>query len=459
MESFKPVCIGLDRRIYFENHQQCYFLGGKNGQPRNLYTLLDSHLSAHIGSVILYHGVMQRYPCTPEEQCVCLLMLTTDGHLKVLNADTGQVLRTVYLSSTIKYRYLSWANYLHTVQVKSIVNPRPLQWRDGQYVREDSILMTIAVFKIQPLELVANVPIDRKVFGQDIRDAIVHEDLLQIVHSSKFHRFYSLTWIVQNCTVVHPEIGTRVTMEGGVVGIIGQEGFGIPITVNIEECPPVMFAVKSTVEVGVTFGGSPTLYIHSQPGMNIFSVVSLRTGNQIGQVCADRSDESSFHKDIAEFHFDDYQKILYITGTTLRCYSISHDYDSPQSLVTLYNTDFKQLHTQEEQTLVTQYGRVVKRRKPPPDTYDDFSSAIQDVDYENEIDLLHVVVTLPEGQDGTQAKLCFIDEPTGKVVKEVLLPTWEPDEDNSIYYELDCIVHIVHNSNKSVCHYYRLVRQ
>ena len=35
---------------------------------------------------------------------MCLLMLTMDGYLKVLNADTGQVLRTVYLSPTIRFR-------------------------------------------------------------------------------------------------------------------------------------------------------------------------------------------------------------------------------------------------------------------------------------------------------------------------------------------------------------------
>ena len=39
---------------------------------------------------------------------------------------------------------------------------------------------------------------------------------------------------------------------------------------------------------------------------------------QVGQVRAGASGESSFHSDVVEFHFDDYQKILYITGTTLR---------------------------------------------------------------------------------------------------------------------------------------------
>ena len=62
----------------------------------------------------------------------------------------------------------------------------------------------------------------------------MQEDILLIVHSSKFYRFYSLHWILQNCTVVHPKIGAHVTLDGGVTGIIGQDGFGIPITVKIE---------------------------------------------------------------------------------------------------------------------------------------------------------------------------------------------------------------------------------
>ena len=34
--------------------------------------------------------------------------------------------------------------------------------------------------------------------------------------------------------MVHPEIGSRVSLNEGTSGIIGQDGFGIPITVNIE---------------------------------------------------------------------------------------------------------------------------------------------------------------------------------------------------------------------------------
>ncbi len=64
-------------------------------------------------------------------------------------------------------------------------------------------------------------------------------------------------------------------------------------------------------------------------------------------------------------------------------------------------------------------------------------SAVQDVDYENELDLLYAVVTLPsrgEGSDdGTEAWLCFIDNTTGHVIKKVLLPTWKTVSEYILY--------------------------
>ncbi len=53
-------------------------------------------------------------------------------------------------------------------------------------------------------------------------------------------------------------------------------------------------------------------------------------------------------------------------------------------------------------------------------------SAVQDVDYENEVDLLYAVVTLPSRDDGgTEAWLCFIDNTDGRVIKKVFLSTWK----------------------------------
>ena len=44
---------------------------------------------------------------TPEEKENVLVALTNDGYLKVMSADTGHVLRSVFLSTITKYRYVS----------------------------------------------------------------------------------------------------------------------------------------------------------------------------------------------------------------------------------------------------------------------------------------------------------------------------------------------------------------
>ena len=68
------------------------------------------------------------------------------------------------VTSGVKYlfvRYLLWADYLQTVQVKSIQTGRPPRARLGAV--PPSRCMVVAVFKIHPLELMACVSVDRKV--------------------------------------------------------------------------------------------------------------------------------------------------------------------------------------------------------------------------------------------------------------------------------------------------------
>jgi len=63
-------------------------------------------------------------------------------------------------------RYLLWADYLTTVQVKStqINRPLPAPRQGGVPLPPQSPrLMVIALFRIHPLELVTCVPIDKNV--------------------------------------------------------------------------------------------------------------------------------------------------------------------------------------------------------------------------------------------------------------------------------------------------------
>ena len=49
------------------------------------------------------------------------------------------------------------------------------------------------------------------------------------------------------------------------------------------------------------------------------------------------------------------------------------------------------------------------------------------MDFENELDLLYAVVTLPDPstEENFQCNLYFIDESNGSILKKVPLPTWE----------------------------------
>ena len=61
---------------------------------------------------------------------------------------------------------------------------------------------------------------------------------------------------------------------------------------------------------------------------------------------------------------------------------------------------------------------------------------MQDIDYENELELLYAVVTRPGADEIVEAQLHFIDDETGLTKKLVSLPQW--DEVNK-YYSLSIL--------------------
>ena len=58
-----------------------------------------------IVSLSLFIGMKRRKEPTDEEKENILLVLTNDGYLKVMSADTGIVLRSIFLSTIVKFRY------------------------------------------------------------------------------------------------------------------------------------------------------------------------------------------------------------------------------------------------------------------------------------------------------------------------------------------------------------------
>ena len=49
---------------------------------------------------------------------------------------------------------------------------------------------------------------------------------------------------------------------------------------------------------------------------------------------------------------------------------------------------------------------------------------VQDIDYENELELLYAVVTRPGADETVEAQLHFIDDDTGLTKKVISLPEW-----------------------------------
>ena len=72
-----------------------------------------------------------------------------------------------------------------------------------------------------------------QVFGAKIRDAELSEDVLVVSLSTNTFHFYSFQWMLKHCTVLKAGLGECVELDGGRCGIVGEPGFGVPLTMNI----------------------------------------------------------------------------------------------------------------------------------------------------------------------------------------------------------------------------------
>ena len=72
-----------------------------------------------------------------------------------------------------------------------------------------------------------------QIFGEDIKDASLNEDLLIVAHHNKVFRLYSFEWIIKNCTIVEAKLEEMVRLPNGCAGVVGNLDFGVPITVKL----------------------------------------------------------------------------------------------------------------------------------------------------------------------------------------------------------------------------------
>ena len=64
---------------------------------------------------------------------------------------------------------------------------------------------------------------------------------------------------------------------------------------------------------------------------------------------------------------------------------------------------------------------------------------VQDIDYENELELLYAVVTRPGADETVEAQLHFIDDDSGLTKKVISLPEWNDVNKNNISLSMRCM--------------------
>ncbi len=72
-----------------------------------------------------------------------------------------------------------------------------------------------------------------QIFGEDIRDAYLNQDVLVVAHSRGYYRMYSLPWLLAHHSVVKATLGEWVELGHQRAGVMGETGFGVPLTLNI----------------------------------------------------------------------------------------------------------------------------------------------------------------------------------------------------------------------------------
>uniref|UniRef100_A0A4W6FVA6 Ddb1 and cul4 associated factor 17 n=1 Tax=Lates calcarifer TaxID=8187 RepID=A0A4W6FVA6_LATCA len=367
---------------------------------------------------LLCQSPLDKTLASPSDHKPSLLALTANNWLYRLSAETGEELQRVYLSSNHKFRYLGWEVSQEMLYVKSVQNKEtPLARQAG--ITQNTV-MHLAIFHVFPLQIVGIVEINKRVFGNGITDVVLSQGVLAVSYSNKSVKLYSFEHIVHRSSLLRGRT-------------VGEAPFGIPVNIQITDCPPVLFEVSCSSN-GVQIGGYPWHYIYTPPHKNhkgTHHICSLKdktmatNGIQNMNCCSLESDGIFFHP-------DDSGRIIHVGPTTIK-------YVQPPT----------------SQVTVTSSGRTVKRRFHQLDDDPD-QETFRMVEYEDELDLLAVVVTNAEEGEG-RAHIRLHDNQSGQLQRTIdLVELWDETYRHELFFDKDTIVHIEQKNTKFCCHVYKL---
>uniref|UniRef100_A0A8C7ZUL9 Ddb1 and cul4 associated factor 17 n=1 Tax=Oryzias sinensis TaxID=183150 RepID=A0A8C7ZUL9_9TELE len=438
-------------KVYFENYQNCYSC--IQAEPHSLYKMPKRSKHEKIQDALLCQSPLDTTLPSASDHTPSLLALTANNWLYRISANTGKELQRVYLSPRFQFRYLGWDVSQETFYIKSLQKKEtPLERQAGI---SQSTVMHLAVFHVFPLQIVGILEINKKVFGSGVTDVVLSQGVLAVSHSNKSVKLYSFEHIIQKYLTEKLTLGQQSALLEGKT--VGDAPFGIPVNIQIPDCPPVLFEVSCSNN-GVQIGGFPWHYIYTPPHKThrgTHHICSLQdhsmaiNGIQNMNCCALESDGIFFHP-------DDSGRIIHVGPTTIKVLKILGEINS--SLPSEVSEDFSMATHRNAPTpevTVTSSGRTVKRRFHQLDD-DPGQEAFRVVEYEDELDLLAVVMTDGVEEEG-RAHVLLHDNQTGRLLRKIdLVESWDETYQHQLFFDKDTIVHIEQKNSNFCCHVYKL---
>ncbi|KAG7227571.1 hypothetical protein INR49_005386 [Caranx melampygus] len=430
-------------KIYFDNYQNCYSC--VHLEPHILYKLPKRSKLEKFEDALLCQSPLDKTLASPSDHKPSLVALTANNWLYRLSAETGEELQRVYLSSNHKFKYLGWEVTQEMLYVKSVQNKEtPLARQSG--IAQNTV-MHLAIFHVFPLQIV---------FGNGVTDVVLSQGVLAVSYSNKSVKLYSFEHIVHRYMTEKLVLGEQSSLLRGKP--VGEAPFGIPVNIQITDCPPVLFEVSCSSN-GVQIGGYPWHYIYTPPHKRhkgTYHICSVKDSTMATNGIQNMNCDS-LESDGIFFHPDDSGRIIHVGPTTINVLKILGELNSslPSKVVQDFSLVTHRNNNPSSQVTVTSSGRTVKRRFHQLDDDPD-QETFRLVEYEDELDLLAVVLTNGEEGEG-RAHIRLHDNQSGKLQRTIdLVEPWDETYRHELFFDRDTIVHIEQKNANFCCHVYKL---
>ncbi|XP_060597915.1 DDB1- and CUL4-associated factor 17-like [Ruditapes philippinarum] len=351
--------------------------------------------------------------------------------------NTGELIKEIFLSCRIKFRYLDWAEVNKMFYIKSI---RTVETRVHLPERISSnVAVVMAAFSTFPLKFVGMFEVDRRIFGAGVTNAILTHGMLIIMYVNGLVKFFSFDRILEKFKNFEHSLDA-FTSTGNIDW--AELPADLPINIKITEIPPLLFEV-SCCDQDVKIGGFPWHYIYSpKRAANIFQIKSLKDSIQVeggALKCVDIHAEP----DSCSFHNDDSGRIIHVSGGCLNVFKL-HSEKMCRS-VELQTVATVNVHKPQQKVRVymTSSGRRVKRRQSDNEvSFHDDDDVIHGVEYEDELDISWISVF----SVSQASRVIFYDNQSFQMLKEVFLESSLTEGhqvyEHHVHVDLDTIVEI-----------------